>query len=45
MAFIPGLIVVACIVGIVMALIINTDKKLKAEYLLKSDKKQKVNAK
>ena len=44
-AFIPGLIVVACIVGIVMALIINTNKKLKSEYLLKSDKKQKVNAK
>ncbi len=44
-AFIPGFIVVACIAGIVVALIINTDKKLKAEHLLKSDKKQKVNAK
>ena len=44
-AFLPGLIAVLCMVGIVVALIINTDKKLKAEYALKADAKQKVAAK
>ena len=41
-AFLPGLIAVACIVGIVVALIINTDKKLKAEYALKAKEKATV---
>jgi len=38
-AFVPGLIAVLCMVGIVVALIINTDKKLKAEYALKKQEK------
>ena len=38
-AFLPGLIAVLCMVGIVVALIINTDKKLKAEYALKAKEK------
>ncbi len=35
-AFLPGLVVVLCMVGIVVSLIINTNKKLKAEYALKA---------
>ena len=42
-AFIPGLIAVICMIIIVVALIINTNKKLKAEYTLKA--KEKVVAK
>ena len=38
-AFLPGLIAVLCMVDIVVALIINTDKKLKAEYALKAKEK------
>ena len=41
-AFVPGLISVLCMVGIVVALIINTDKKLKAEYALKKQEKATV---
>jgi len=37
-AAIGGLIAVACMVAIVVALIINTNKKLNAEYALKSAK-------
>ena len=44
-AFLPGLIAVLCMIGIVVALIINTDKKLKAEYALKAAAKEKVAAK
>ena len=36
--FIPGLIAVAAIVAIVVYLCVNADKKLKAEYALKSGK-------
>ena len=42
--FLPGLIAVAAMVAVVVALIINSDKKLKAEYALKSKEKAKVNA-
>ena len=35
-AFVPGLIAVLCMVAIVVALIINTENKLKAEYALKA---------
>lgn len=42
--FLPGLIAVAAMVAIVVALIINSDRKLKAEYALKSMEKAKVNA-
>ncbi len=41
-AFAPGLIAVLCMVGIIVALIINTNKKLKVEYDLKA--KQKATA-
>ncbi len=41
-AFLPGLIAVICMVGIIVALIINTDKKLKAEYVLKAAAKEKA---
>ncbi len=44
-AFIPGLIAVVCMVGIMVALIIRTDKKLKAEYALKAETKQRITAK
>ena len=37
-AFIPGFIAVLCMVAIVFALIVNTDKKLKAEYASKAKK-------
>ena len=42
--FLPGLIAVAAMVAVVVALIINSDRKLKAEYALKSKEKTKVNA-
>ena len=41
-AFIPGLIAVLCMIAIVVALIINTNKKLKAEYESKAKSKQKI---
>ena len=41
-AFIPGLAAVACIAGIITALIIHTDKRLKAESDLKSNSKPKI---
>ncbi len=41
-AFVPGIIAIACIAGIIAALIINADKKLEAEYALKSNTKQKI---
>ncbi len=41
-AFIPGLIAAACMAGIIVAFIINTDKKLKEEYALKSKEKATV---
>ncbi|MBR3967980.1 MAG: ferrous iron transport protein B [Clostridia bacterium] len=44
-AAVSGLVAVLCMVGIVTALIINTNKKLKAEYALKSATKTKVIAK
>ncbi|MBO5060824.1 MAG: ferrous iron transporter B [Clostridia bacterium] len=40
--FLPGLIAVAVIVGIVIALIKNSDKKLKEEYALTAKQKSKV---
>ncbi len=39
--FLPGLIAVAVMIGIVIYLMVNSDKKLKAEYALK-EKKEKV---
>ena len=44
-AFAPGLVAVLCMLAIVVALIINTDRKLKAEYALKAEAKQKAAAK
>ena len=41
-AFVPGFIAVLCMVAIVVALIINTDKKLKAEYVSKDSTKEKI---
>ena len=41
-AFIPGLAAVACIAGIITALIIHTEKRLKAEGDLKSNSKPKI---
>ncbi len=38
-AFVPGLIAVLCMAGIIVVLIINNDKKLKAEYALKTKEK------
>ncbi len=41
-AFVPGLIAVLAMVAIVVALIINTNKKLNAEYSTKSSEKEKM---
>ncbi len=41
-AFVPGFIAVLCMVAIVVALIINTDKKLKVEYVSKDSTKEKI---
>ncbi len=41
-AFVPGLIAVIAMIGIVAALIVGTDKKLEKEYALKA--KEKINA-
>ena len=41
-AAIIGLVAVLCMAGIVIALIINTNKKLKAEYALKVAEKAAV---
>lgn len=41
-AFAPGLIAVLAMVAIVVALIINTNKKLKTEYSAKSFEKEKI---
>lgn len=41
-AFVPGLIAVLAMVAIVVALIINTNKKLKTEYSAKSFEKEKI---
>ncbi len=41
-AFVPGLIAVLAMTAIIVALIVNTDKKLKAEYALKKQEKATV---
>ncbi len=41
-AFVPGLVAVLCMLVIVVALIINTDKKLKLEYVSKDSAKEKI---
>ena len=41
-AFAPGIVAVLCMVAIAVALIINTDKKLKAEYVSKDSAKEKI---
>ncbi len=41
-AFVPGLIAVLCMVAIVIALIMGTNKKIKAEYTLKAAAKGKT---
>ena len=41
-AFVSGLIAVLCMSAIIIALIINTDKKLKSEYALKAKEKATV---
>ena len=43
--FIPGLIAVAVMVGIIVYLCVNADKKLKAEYALNGKKAEKATAK